>query len=207
MLRYSGFEATQRQRGQAPMGPFEYLLLFAAVILGLAVSDLAISLHRLMSAGGKVRWDVLAPLAALVAFLKIVSQWWSWFNAEPLAKGLTFEMYLLVLVEAVLLFLLAATALPDEVPEKGLDLREYFAHTCRRYWALFLLQVSLWMAVSIWIQVGIGGARLSLLQPVYLVLPLCVIMLLIKNRIVNGIVLGGFTILYVVQNFGLTLAR
>ena len=38
------------------MGAFEYLLLFAAVILGLAISDLAISLHLLLNAGKKVKW-------------------------------------------------------------------------------------------------------------------------------------------------------
>ena len=32
------------------LGPFEHLLLFAAVILGLAVSDLAVSTHRLLNA-------------------------------------------------------------------------------------------------------------------------------------------------------------
>lgn len=37
------------------MSPFEYLLLLASVILGLAVSDLAMSTHRLLDAGRRVR--------------------------------------------------------------------------------------------------------------------------------------------------------
>src|SRR5436190_926509 len=115
------------------MGPFEYLLLFAVIILGLAVSDVALSLHRLLGAGPRVRWDWLAPLAALVAFLKIVTQWWTWFRAEPLAGGLTWEMFLGVLAGAVLLFLIAAASLPDEVPGEGrIDLAAHWAGVRRR---------------------------------------------------------------------------
>ena len=80
------------------MAPFEYLLLFAAVVLGLAVCELAIGLNRLLAFGGAVKWDWLTPLAALLAFLKIVTQWWNWHGAVALAAGMTFEMYLLVLV-------------------------------------------------------------------------------------------------------------
>ena len=50
------------------MSPFEYLLAFAAVVLGLATSDLAMSLNKLLNAGSRVRWGLLAPLAALWRF-------------------------------------------------------------------------------------------------------------------------------------------
>jgi hypothetical protein len=96
------------------MGTFEYLLLFAAVILGLAISDLAISLHRLLNAAGRVRWDWLSPMAAALAFVRIVTQWWTWHDAERIAGGLTFGMFLGILISATLLFLMAAVALPDE---------------------------------------------------------------------------------------------
>ena len=122
------------------MRPFEYLLLFAVVILGLAVSELAINLNRLLKAKSLVRWDVLAPLAALVAFLKIVTQWWVWFQAEAVANAMTFEMYLVVLIEAVLLFLLAGVTLPGEVPEQGISLRDSYESIRQRFWLLFAAQ-------------------------------------------------------------------
>ena len=136
-------------------------MLLTAVILGLAVCDLAISVHRLLAAGGRVRWDWLAPLAALVAFLKIVSQWWTFFNAGPLAKGLTFEMFLGVLVASVLLFLLAADALPDETGDGWIDLRAHWASVSRRFWLLFVSQFVLLTAVSTWAQVVIEKAHLN----------------------------------------------
>ena len=37
--------------GGAGLGAFEYLLMFAAVILAIAVTDIAVSLNRLLEAG------------------------------------------------------------------------------------------------------------------------------------------------------------
>ncbi len=189
------------------MGAFEYLMVFTAVILGLAVCDLAVSLHRLLSAGQRVRWDWLAPLAALVAFLKIVTQWWTFFNAGPLAKGLTFEMFLGVLVASVLLFLLAADALPDEASEGWIDLREHYATIQRRFWLLFATQWLLLTAVSTWAQVAIEKAHLDLLSPAWLVLPAALLLVLWKNRWWQTIGLAGFAVVYVAQHFGQHLGQ
>jgi|WetSurMetagenome_2_1015567.scaffolds.fasta_scaffold231107_2 hypothetical protein len=189
------------------MSAFEYLLLFAAIILGLAVSDLAISLHKLMAARGRVRWDWLAPMAAIVAFLKIVTQWWTWFAAEGIAKALTFEMYLVVLVESVLLFLLAAAALPDDVPEKGIDLRAFFNGTRRRFWLLFALQWSIWTGVSLWIQIGVQGAKFGSLSPLYLLLPATLVLAFLRYRFIQTLALAGFIALYLMQYFGRTLGQ
>ncbi|HEX2818468.1 MAG TPA: hypothetical protein VHN39_18895 [Phenylobacterium sp.] len=188
------------------MGPFEYLLLFAAIILGLAVCDLATSLHRLLGAGARVRWDWLAPLAAVVAFLKIVTQWWTWFGVERIARGLTFEMFLGVLIGAVLLFLMAAAALPDEIHEGPVDLRVYYAGVSRRFWILFTLHWVLTTGISIWAQMQIEGARLSLASPVYLMIPLAISLAVIRNRWWHTICLTGLIVLYVGQFFGHALA-
>jgi hypothetical protein len=189
------------------LSAFEYLLLFAAVILGLAVCDLAVSIHRLLAARGRVRWDWLAPLAALVVFLKIVTQWWTFFNAGPLAKGLTFEMFLGVLVASVLLFLLAADALPDEVAEGPIDLRSHYASVQRRFWLLFAAQWLLLTAVSTWAQVAIEKARLDLASPAWLVLPVALLLAFWKNRWWHTVGLVGFTLVYLGQYFGQHLGQ
>jgi hypothetical protein len=188
------------------VGTFEYLLLFAAVILGLAVSDLAISLHRLLGAGARVKWDWLAPLAAIVAFLKIVTQWWSWRAAEALARGLTFEMFVGELVGMVLLFLLAAASLPDEVPHgEPVDLAAHYALVSRRYWILFLAHWLVLNGVSSWAQMQLTGARFNWLAPAYLLAPLALAMVFIRNRGVHTVVLIGLAALYIGQFFGRAL--
>ena len=122
------------------MGSFEYLLLFAAVILGLAFSNLAVSTHRLLNAAGRVRWNIASLLAAVLAFERIVTQWWTWYGVKSFAEGLTFAMFIGVLVSAALLYLMAAVAPPDELEAGTVDLRAYFGIVRRRFWPLFAAQ-------------------------------------------------------------------
>jgi hypothetical protein len=183
------------------MGQFEYLLMFASVILGLAVSDIAISLNRLIDAGAKVRWDWLAPMAAIVAFLKIITQWWSWFAAEPLAKGLTFQMFVGVCVAAVLLFLLAAAALPEELDEGAVDLRLYYARVSRRYWLLFAAHFAASNVVSAWVQVAVQHAKLAY-SPAYLIGPAAIALAFIRNRLLHGFCFAGLVVIYLAQFAG-----
>ena len=187
------------------MGAFEYLLLFAAVILGLAISDLAVSLHRLLNAGGRVRWDGLSLMAAALAFERIVIQWWTWHGADQLAARFTFGMFLGVLVSATLLFLQAAVALPDDVAE-GVDLRVYYARTLRRYWLLFAAQWLMLNVVSTWAQHSISRAHINFASPLLLILPVTLALAFIRNRIVQALGLGGFLVFYTVTLFGRTLA-
>ena len=48
------------------MNTFEYITVLASIVVGLAIADLATSAHRLLRAGGRVRWDWIAPTAALL---------------------------------------------------------------------------------------------------------------------------------------------
>jgi len=187
---------------EGSLGQFEYLLLFLAIVLGLAVTDLCTSLNRLLGAGAKVRWDWLAPLAAIVAFLKIVTQWWSWFTAAPIAKALTFEMFVGLLVSVVLLFLLASVSLPDNLEDEAIDLRAYYAQVSRRYWLLFAAHFALSNAVSVWIQMQVEGARLSLSSPTYLILPGAIALAFIRNRLVHGACFIALIATYLIQFAG-----
>ena len=186
------------------MAPFEYLLVLASVILGLAVAELAIGLNRLLRAPG-ARWDWLAPLAAALAFLKIVTQWWSWHAAAGYAGALTFEMFLAVLVGATLLFLLAAAPLP-EPGDEATDLRAHWHQVSPRFWTLFALHWALATATSLWVQVALMHARLSLLSPVFLVLPAAVALIFVRARWAQALGLIGFSLIYLAQYFGHSLS-
>ena len=188
------------------MTPFEYLLMFAAVILGLAVSELAIKCHRLTAHGTPVRWDWLSPLAAFVVLLKIITQWWSWYGAQLLPGGLRFEMFIVVVIGAVLLFLLAAVALPETGHADGVDLRQYYETTRRRFWLLFAAHWALATALSIWAEVVVGGAIYSGLSFTYLVVPVSVAMAFIRYRWMHGLVLAALAVVYTAQFFGQQLA-
>jgi len=182
-------------------------LLFAAVVLGLAISDLAISLHRLLNAAERVRWGLLSPLAAIVAFLKIITQWWTWYSAKPLASALSFEMFIGVMIGAVLLFLMAAAALPETSEgETVVDLPSYYMRVRRRFWLLFASHWVVATGVSIWVQVQIEGARLNLLSPVFLIVPAAFLLAYFKAYWLHALCLSGLIVLYLSQLFGQHLA-
>jgi hypothetical protein len=193
---------------EAKLGPFEYLLIFLSIVLGLAVSDLCISLNRLLGAGAKVRWDWLAPMAAVVAFLKIITQWWAWFGASQFANGLTFEMFVLLVVAVVLLFLLAAAALPDSADEHQIDLRAYYAQVARRYWLLVAAHYLVTDAVNLWVRLQVAGAGLTADLALLLFYPAAALALaFVRSRFLHAVCLALLIGLYLFQSAGRALGH
>ncbi|MGZ9098835.1 MAG: hypothetical protein ACXW3K_01225 [Brevundimonas sp.] len=117
------------------MSAFEYTSVLASIIIGLALVDVLVSLNRLIRAGSSIRWHWAAPAAALLVALTIIQIWWSIYR--PQDAPMTIGQFLPLLVELVILFLLAAAALPDEVPVGGLDLRLYYDRNGPYFWSLF----------------------------------------------------------------------
>ena len=187
------------------MEPFEFLLLFAALLLGVAVTDLATSLHRLL--GRQVRWDWLAPLAGLVAFLKIVTQWWTWYGLALFSKALTWEMFLSTLASSILLFLMTAAALPDSAPPgEVIDLRAHWAKVHRRYWTLFLMHWLLVGGLRVYASYLTNTPMISPWPPGLVVVPACVLLILFSNRWLQTVGLVGFWAIYTGQFFGRSLS-
>lgn len=117
------------------MSAFEYTSVLASIIVGLALVDVLVSLNRLIRAGPRVQWHWAAPAASALVFLTVIQIWWSLY--QPGEAPLTIGAFLPVLVELILLFVLAAAALPDEVPAEGVDLRRYYDRNGRYFWSLF----------------------------------------------------------------------
>lgn len=117
------------------MSEFEYLLVLVSVLVGVALSDLATSLHRLLLNRHRVRWDWLAPCAALMATLAILRFWWKFYSAGQSEIWSQFGAFLLLLLQLLQLVLLACCALPDEASD--LDLRHYYNEQSRYFWLLF----------------------------------------------------------------------
>jgi hypothetical protein len=130
------------------MSEFEYLLVLVSVLVGVALSDLATSLHRLLRERHRVHWDWLAPCAALMATLAILRFWWKFYSAGQSEIWSQFGAFLLLLVQLLQLVLLACCALPDGASD--LDLRRYYSEQSRYFWFLFSSYV-LGAAVFNWI--------------------------------------------------------
>lgn len=139
------------------MSAFEYVSVMASIVIGLALADILTSLHRLFRAGPLVRWHWAAPVAAGLVVLTLIQIWWSLYTPDD--TPMTVVRFLPILVELILLFLLAARALPDAVPAEGLDLRVYYDTNGRWFWALFTAALGWLMLVGIITTAATGEVR------------------------------------------------
>ena len=121
------------------MSPFEYVLPMVSVLVGLAVGDLSVSLHRLLRARRRVAWDWLPLAAAVLVLLLILQFWWAFYEMGRAEVWTRYWGFLLLAAALISMFLLASAALPDKVPRDGLDLAAYYAENRRDFWALFAL--------------------------------------------------------------------
>jgi hypothetical protein len=109
-----------------------------AVLIGLAVADIAASFHRLLRHKAQVRWDPLALLAACYALCMAVYMWFDIWGVRHFGITRHFLFYLGLVAELFVLYLIAAASLPDEA-SGSVDLREYYLQNRRHYWLLVTL--------------------------------------------------------------------
>jgi hypothetical protein len=124
------------------MSTTEYVSVFVAIIIGLAVADLLLSLHKLLRAGPRVKWDWLTPALALQMLLLTVSFWWVSHNWYQGVRTMSVAEFLPDLAVFMLLFLTVAAVLPDDVPKTGIDLRAYYLSSSRYVWTLIALSLA-----------------------------------------------------------------
>ena len=130
------------------MNTFEYLLPLISVIVGLSITDLATSLHRLLRARRRVEWDWLPLATALLAVVLVLNVWWELYPAEAMGVYTVAEFFPLMMT-LIVLFLINAAALPDRVPSEGMDLRAFYESNSSYLWLLFAVYISLATAVNI----------------------------------------------------------
>lgn len=175
------------------MSLVERVDVLVAIVLGLALAELGTSLHRLMRAGKRVRWDWMSPALAFVMLLEVVQFWWlsqGWYASATELRLIEFLPRLIVLL---LIYLLAAAVLPDEVPEQGLDLRAFYLESSRYFWTLVVLLTFAIMFVLVpptGVQDYLGSLRRHILLDV-VALVIAIPALLFRNiRVQQSAVVG-----------------
>lgn len=156
-----------------------YIRGLLSVIVGLSLSTLLQSFHRLFRVSERVRWSWIPIVWGVMSIVMVVQVWWAYFTIHQSPVWLNLFAFLLPLSVFIVLFLICASVLPDAkaIPDTGhVDLEAlYFAQ--RRYffalWAVLLVQAILvsWIArgsvafgvEEIFRLLGIGaGAALAL---------------------------------------------
>jgi hypothetical protein len=138
------------------MDEFGYLSVLLSIILGLAVTQLLQGLSQIINARDRVRiyWPSIGW--ALLLLLVDVQAWWSMFGyrKREISTHWTFLEFAILLLETIILYLLAALALPNAFGEETVDLRSnYFRHA--RWFFGFLVAA---LVVSLVKSLVIGGS-------------------------------------------------
>jgi hypothetical protein len=74
------------------MNSAEYVSVLVSIVVGLALTDVLQSLHRLLRAGRRVRWDWAAPLSTLLVVMVLVMLWWAFY--QPAAGRISIGEFL-----------------------------------------------------------------------------------------------------------------
>jgi hypothetical protein len=170
------------------MGTFEYITALVAVVIGLAIADLAASLHRLLRHRRVVRWDWVAPLAALLVLVDLFNLWWRWRGFTGTTMGDVAPYF----GALILIYLAASVTLPDEVPADGLDLGRYFDEIRSYFWFLYASYVALILTLMTVRRVGQGFSASQLWSVYYFDYPWLVVgfgMMFVRTRWISGAVL------------------
>ena len=127
---------------------FEFALGLFTVMIGLAITDIALSLHRLIRHHDTVRWDPLTLLAALFALLMTIGMWFDLWGIRHATSVRHFFQYLVLLASFFVLFLVSASSLPDEAVGP-VDLRAFYDSNRRYYWSLVTIFQMIYLALGV----------------------------------------------------------
>ena len=107
------------------MDEFSYLSVFMGLILGLGITKLMEGMGHLVQLRGRIVW--YWPLKAWVLVLMVfhLQAWWAMYELRNIS-GWTFNSFLIVLIQPILLFYLSVLALPDVSAHERVDLKESF---------------------------------------------------------------------------------
>lgn len=107
------------------MDAFSYLSVLLSIILGLAMTQILTSTGRMIRARERVVTYSPPIIWALLLLLIDVQMWWSMFGYRTRTRW-GFLEFLIILVQTICAYMLAAVVLPEEVPAEGADLQEYY---------------------------------------------------------------------------------
>jgi hypothetical protein len=105
----------------------DYVLSLMAIVSGLAITHMIASFYGLLAERNKVEFDWLAVTAAGAVAYYVLYGWWVTWSGFHLHTGpLPFWRFLMPMASVTGLVLAARAALPDRVPETGLNLRDRY---------------------------------------------------------------------------------
>ncbi len=120
------------------MNKFSFLITFISLFVALGISDLLISLHKLLRIRKQVKWYWLLMLWAFIILLLVINMWFGiyhYFNMELINTSGGFFVFLL----PIIFLLLASFAVLPDRPETNINLRDWYFNQKSYIFTLLLL--------------------------------------------------------------------
>jgi hypothetical protein len=118
------------------MDAFTYLSVLLSIIIGLGMTQILTALGRLIRTRSNVvrYWPPL--LWSGILLIIYVQVWWSMFGLRSYTSW-TFLAFLVVLLQTIMLYMVAAVVLPDESEGGTVDLKEHYRRQAVWFFGFF----------------------------------------------------------------------
>jgi len=158
----------------------EYLLTFISILIALGVSDIFVSLHRLLRVRKDIRWHWIPLTWAFTIFLSAINIWFAiHFYLDGVLSN-TAGGFILLIMPIICVLLLSMAVLPDKPLEDGESLLNWYFDQKNYIFSLFLLNWLSFVVVKL-VQQYDAGVPLFWGQ-ISIAIPALIFVVLISNR-------------------------
>jgi len=127
---------------------FSYLSVLLSIVLGLAVTQLLSGFAGLVHARRRIAMYWPVPVQMTATLLITVQVWWAMFGMREL-RHWTFAGFLIVLAQAIAVYLMAAFITPEIGGDDRIDLRDAYFREARWFFGSILAALAISLAKNL----------------------------------------------------------
>jgi hypothetical protein len=139
------------------MNVFDYLAVLLSIVLGLGITQVLAGFAAMVRARARTRMYWPVPVQMLVVFLIQVQVWWALFALHDMGHW-TFAQYLVVLMQPVAVYMMAAFITPDFPDGETIDLRAAYFREARWYFGALVATLLVSLAKNLIIDGALPNA-------------------------------------------------
>lgn len=124
------------------MDEFSYLSVLLSVVIGLALTEILQGFRHRIVASARVRSYWPARLWSMTLLLVCAQTWWAMFGMRS-RHTWTFDQFLVLLAQVVVLYLVCGIVFPDFGESGEVDLRAHYFAQRKRFFGLMILMLLL----------------------------------------------------------------
>jgi hypothetical protein len=130
------------------MDAFSYLSVLLSIVLGLAITQLLSGFAALVHARRRITMYWPVPVQMAATSLITVQVWWAMFGLREV-RHWTFAAFLILLLQVVAVYLMAAFITPELGSDEAIDLREAYFREARWFFGSILVALAISLAKNL----------------------------------------------------------